>query len=74
MNKLAWILFPFLISTSTVGFCERITININGNIVERSCVISKNTSDFTVKLDTGDLKGKKIGIPFNKTPFSIILE
>lgn len=74
MNKFAWVLFPFLITNSTVGFCERITININGNIVERSCVISKNTSDFSVQLGMGDLKGKEIGVPFNKTPFSIILE
>lgn len=62
------LIFPF----ASVG--SQITININANVIERSCVISSDFNDLPVKLESGNLKGQLIGYPFVETPFSIKLE
>ncbi|EKT56049.1 fimbrial protein [Providencia burhodogranariea] len=74
MNKVIINLFFLLIFISNVSYSERVKINISANVIERSCTISSSSSNFSVKLDTGDLRGKKIGMPFTETPFSISLE
>ena len=53
---------------------DRITININANVIEKSCTISKSLSNLTITLGTNDLRDKKIGVPFGETPFTISLE
>lgn len=73
MNN-SFVFIIFMISFVKSVFCETIEININTIVLERSCTISRNTTDLNVKLETSDLKGKQIGIPFSETPLSIILE
>lgn len=73
MNKLSLFFSGLLMIFPTVSFSEKVTININANVIERSCTISNDSLKLTVELQPGDLKGKKIGTPFAGTPFSISL-
>lgn len=73
MNKILLIvcLLPLLFKES---FSETITININGNVVERSCTISNSSQNQVINLYSGDLRNSELGVPFTGKLFSIILE
>lgn len=73
MNKILLIICLFSLLLKEC-FSETITININSNVVERSCTINNSSQNQTISLDTGDLKNSKIGVPFTGKLFSIILE
>lgn len=73
MNKIIVFFFMFLIFPR-LSMSDRATININTNVIEKSCTISKSSSNLTITLATNDLRGKKVGIPFGETPFTISLE
>ncbi|QZY66513.1 fimbrial protein (plasmid) [Providencia rettgeri] len=73
MNKIIKYLIVFMFLPS-LSLSEQIKININAIVIERSCTISNNSINLLVTLDSNDLKEKWVGIPFTKTPFSIVLE
>lgn len=73
MNKIVLFFFTLLIFPR-LSMSDRITININANVIEKSCTISKSLSNLTITLGTNDLRDKKIGVPFGETPFTISLE
>jgi len=72
MNKLS-ILIIILMALPTVSFSEEVTININASVIERSCTLSNDSLNATIDLQTGDLRGSKMGVPFSGTAFSISL-
>lgn len=74
MNKTILSLFFLFMFISKISYSNQVTINISAKVIERSCTISSGSSDFSITLDTGDLRGKEIGTPFTETPFSISLE
>lgn len=73
MNKIIGFLIISLLLPRVV-FSEQIKININANVMERSCTVSNDTASLLVGLNPNDLNGKLVGIPFTETPFSIVLE
>lgn len=73
MNKIFFV-FALLLIYPRLGFSERMTININSNVIERSCTVSKSSSNFTIGLESGDLRNRKVGVPFIEEPFSISIE
>ncbi|MDH2371870.1 fimbrial protein [Providencia rettgeri] len=73
MNKTVLFFFTLFIFPR-LGMSDRVTININTNVIEKSCTISKNSSNLTITLGSNDLRDKKVGIPFGETPFTISLE
>nr|WP_154325388.1 fimbrial protein [Pantoea sp. 201603H] len=74
MNKISLLLFVLTMTVPVISFSEEVTININANVIERSCAISNDSINANVDLQVGNLKGSKIGIPFAGSAFSISLE
>lgn len=73
MNKFLMFSLGLMVTLSEKSFSETVTININANVVERSCTIVNDALSMTVNLQTGDLRQSRIGAPFAEMPFSISL-
>lgn len=73
MNKFLLFSLSVLMVLPGVSFSERVTININASVLERSCTIVNESLNLNVDLQGGDLRQSRIGIPFAGTPFSIKL-
>lgn len=73
MNKTSLFFIGLLTTLPMASFSEQVTININATVLERSCTIANDSLNPTIDLQTGDLRGSKIGVPFSGTPFSINL-
>jgi len=70
------VIFPIimLMILPAQSFGEKVAININANVIERSCTISESSLNKTVTLQSGDVRNSLVGIPFAGTKFSISLE
>lgn len=73
MSKMEPIFFIILLFFSELSFSERVTININASVLERTCTISNDSLNQKIELQGGDLRQSDIGVPFGKTSFSINL-
>lgn len=73
MNKLSLLFCISLIIFSEKGFSDRVTININARVIERSCTIESDSLNKTIDLQGGDLRQSAPGIPFGQNQFSITL-
>ncbi|MCS3433420.1 fimbrial protein [Klebsiella sp. BIGb0407] len=73
MNKFLLFSLSLLLILPGAGFSERVTININASVLERSCTIVNESLNLTIDLQGGDLRQSRPGIPFAGTPFSIKL-
>lgn len=75
MNKILLFLLGLLITLPEKSLSESITININANVMERSCTILNDSLNSTVDLQSRDLRqgNTEVGVPFAGTPFSISL-
>lgn len=74
MNKFPAIHVLILMMLPLTSYGDRVTININASVVERSCTISDGSLNATVSLQTGDLRNSYVGVPFSGSKFSISLE
>lgn len=74
MTKNVGFILTFLIFCPATSMGERVTVNINASVVERSCSISNSSVNSTIELQPGDLRSSKLGAPFSGTSFSVILE
>ncbi|WP_426817301.1 fimbrial protein [Winslowiella sp. 2C04] len=72
MNK--FILFIALHIFSLNLHAEQVKINITAKVLDSTCTISSNSTDFVVNMNSGNLRGQDIGVPFGDTPFSISLD
>lgn len=72
MNKYT-LYFIFLICSSS-AFSDQSEINIIAKVLDNTCYISTESSDFLVNMSTGNLTGMEIGIPFTVSPFSISID
>ena len=73
MNKILLFSLSLLMALPRVSFSERVTININASVLERSCTIVNESLSLTINLQGGDLRQSRIGVPFAGTSFSIKL-
>lgn len=73
MNKFSLFSLIILLMSPTLCLSERVTININATVIERSCTISNESLNLSIALQSGDLRQSRIGVPFAGTPFSISL-
>ena len=74
MNKLVVFYVIMLMFLPTQSFGEKVTININADVIERSCTISDSSLNKTVSLQSGDVRNSSIGVPFAGSKFTISLE
>ncbi|MEQ5306292.1 fimbrial protein [Providencia rettgeri] len=75
MNKYLFYLVVLIIILPKLAFSDRAIININANVIERSCTIDNESQNLIVDLQGGDLRQSNIGVgmPFAGTAFSIKL-
>ena len=73
MNKFLLHIFFLSLIYPITSFSEEVTININASVVERSCTISSESLNSTIRLPIGNLREKKVGEAFGGKSFSISL-
>jgi len=74
MTKKLCIILSLFVFLPAASMGERVTVNINASVVERSCTLSTGSVNSTVELQPGDLRASKLGVPFSGTRFSVSLE
>lgn len=66
-------LLLFALSIQSLVQAEQVTINISAKVIESTCSISSETSDFIVTMQPADARSSTVGTPFGETPFAIKL-
>lgn len=75
MNKNSLLFFSLLyLFSSFFLYADQVIINIKSKVIETTCIISSNSTDFIVNMSSANLRGQEKNIPFGKSPFSITLE
>ncbi|WP_272676393.1 fimbrial protein [Providencia huaxiensis] len=75
MNKISILCFSLLyLFTSFFSYSDQVSINIKSKVVESTCIISSDSTDFVVNMVSTNLRGQDTNIPFGKSPFSITLD
>lgn len=75
MNKNSLFYFSLLyLFSSFFLYADQVIINIKSKVVETTCIISSDSTNFIVNMASANLRGQDTNIPFGKSPFSITLD
>lgn len=74
MNNISFFMGMTFLFIPLVASADKITVNINATVIERSCTISNDSLSKKVDVPAADLKYSRIGVPFAGKNFTISLE
>lgn len=75
MNRIYTTVFILVISIiPTVSISDQVQINITAKVMAKTCTVASESRNFLVNLDSGDLRGAQVGVPFSYSPFTVKLE